>query len=236
VPPADLLNAGTIPDLGLINANGAALRGQKFSSKNFDFSKKAILRLRQRPSALETMDYKKIAAATAICAAIIGLTLFLGNKLLEQKQNHLAKLQSQQGKYTTLTQQDLKAQEQKISEKLKGYQSVRLNSNISYYLIKIPQFLPEGAWLNSLEMKYKGTQRVQKNNKPKAFVQSSFEMIIHGYAYHSNPNKQFDIVDTFLRKMRNSKNFAGVFKNFELTTQQSALGKYSVKSFTIKAE
>lgn len=231
VSPADLLQAGTIPDLGLLNAYGSALRGQSFSPGNFDLSKKAILRLRQGPSALESMDYKKLAVTALTCIAIIVSTLFLGNKVLNQKENRLAELQSQQGRYSALTQSEIAQQEQEIAEKLSSYQTVRLNSNMTFYLVQIPHLLPKGAWLSSLDMTYKEISQ-GRNDKPK----TSFAMVLNGYAYHPDLNKQFNIVDDLLGRLREAETLSEVVKNFELTTQQATLGDHSVKSFTIRAE
>ena len=106
------------------------------------------------------------------------------------------------------------------------YKDIQVKSNMAFYLVKIPQVLPEGTWLKSWDFVY-NEERVNIEESIRTIARLS--MIIEGYAYVENTNEQFRLVNNLLGKLKNTKDIAGSFSKIDLiTVRQETLDNYPV--------
>ena len=105
--------------------------------------------------------------------------------------------------------------------------------------------MPDGAWLSGLDIAYNDaallpkppetkTGRRQRNTPTKEDDDTLLKMTIDGYAYSENKNRQFRIVNQFLRSIKSNAEVAKIFQNIDLeTTAAQKLNDFNVTYFKI---
>jgi len=182
-----------------INALGATLRKEKFSPKFFDLSQEARELQRSGKDPLELIKrYGALAGTAAACLFIIGMTVFLSNKMLAQKKAALEKIKEKMGPYHSLSISDLTEKRKKLEETLTAYTEVQTRSYISTVLAEIPKLLPDGVWLE--EIKISDFQEKRKKNPKK----NKLEIQLRGKIYSADANEQFSILNAFISNLKHS--------------------------------
>ena len=90
----------------------------------------------------------------------------------------------------------------------------------TYPLDAIPRALPEGAWLTSFNLSQK--------------KDGSQELILNGYVYLDNSEKEFDSVNVFLTNLKKDSVFANYFQEMVINSiDRKTVRSKSVAVFTI---
>lgn len=99
--------------------------------------------------------------------------------------------------------------------------SVPLNK-ISPFLSRLPYFLPQGLWLDSLEM---------------AAYDSRYKIILRGNIFLSDAYQERLEIDEFILSLKDKEEVKSIFSNIQMTSsERRKTGEFMVTFFTIKLE
>ena len=107
------------------------------------------------------------AKVGGVCGAILLACSLFSNRTIAGQENKLTQLMDRQGLYESFTVDQLNTKQQEFITKHQNYSSVRLNSEISYFLKRIPDLLPTGAWLSSMSIGYADIDPKAKKKRTK---------------------------------------------------------------------
>lgn len=235
---AKVLKVDQPTDIGLLSANGAAIREKVVSSKNFDLSVKtprsgkgAAL---EATGAFADWDLNKLALSLAISMVIFLVFMLLSNLSTEDAKRRQALLKTQLGVYASSSKDTIIELRDKAVNKLNQYKDVRTKSEIAYFLHKIPALLPQGAWISTLTIDYVENQE-NRDGVPRRT--SRINAVIEGYAYLPNPNDQIRLINSLVSKLKDEKDFARSFNDIVLTNvRQDTLNNDPVTNFRISCK
>lgn len=234
LPATKILDIDNIPDMGLLYAYGAALIDKAYSTKDFDVSPHAEkIRKEGKLPSDDIKKYKTTASIFAVCFLAALLTVFVSNRMIISYNETLNNLRTQQASYDGTPTETIGEYKKERENKLQKYKSIRLESDIPYYLIKIPELLPPGVWLTAIDIKYQDqgpTQDMTQNSSP-IFKRA---ITLSGYVYHENTNEQFRMINNLLTILKNDKHFVQNFTNFSrVSATQQMINQFPVTAFTI---
>lgn len=231
IPAANVLKTDQVADIGLLSAYGIAIRDKAFSSKNFDLSEKSRKLQNAGGADAEAVNYRMMAGVVAACALIIFLTAFLTDKMVSGLQKQRVELQAKQGIFEGSETSQVEKMKTDLSDKLSSYKEVRIKSSISFYLRKIPQLLPQGTWLNNLDITYNDSPSKKGRGAKKV---SPLAVTLDGYVYLENLNNQFRVVNSLVARFKEEEHFSSSFADIDLVImRQENLKNYPVTYFKI---
>lgn len=218
-----LKNGPSNNNLGVLSACGASLKDTTTSSKSFTLSLKSHAANALDPSGLLSGWNLKILLPSVILsiAAVAGTLTLTQQNILSNKikaENLLKSL----GIYESSPEDKIVELKNSATSKLDQYRSIRITSEISQHLSKIPKLLPKGAWLSNLNIEY------YDGNINKIVIG------IDGYVYLPNVDDQIRQVNTIIPKMKADKEFSELFENIVLTNaKKDMFNNYPVTFFHI---
>ncbi|MFP4473565.1 MAG: type II secretion system protein GspL [Candidatus Omnitrophota bacterium] len=208
-------------------AAGAAFFTGRFDTKNFALSDEEIQLQRSGYDPAQRMKSMALTGVFLLGAVlcIAGTFFFLGQqktRLIEQR----SRLEQKLGKYSNLKAEDIRKMYENFSTKLETYRGIRRGSDMSVLLWKVPQLLPEYAWLKDFSIDY--------GSYNKKTGRHALTMDLTGFVYADNENLQFLLAKDLEEIFQNDAQLKDLFSNIERkNTNQSQSGQYTVTSFTV---
>jgi len=231
---------------GILNAYGTSIASSLKSPASFNlFQKKS-----ESSKYAQTFTQKPINPRSLIKTALVCIPLIIASIVIS-----ILPTQKLKDKMTTLNQELASYQDSNVSFieqkekilklKLNFFQSIRIQSDATLFLLLIPDLLPNGVWLRNFDIVYddaatftksqtsKGTRRKTKSST-KAETTSPLVIAIGGYTYSENKSEQFRLVNTLLGKLKASAEFSSFFQDIYLETISAEnLDEYDVTYFKI---
>ena len=230
---AKILKTEQISDSGMLSAAGAAIREKASASKNFDLTTKIKTNKPglESTSVLANWNLKLVGICVGASIALVYLTWLWSTSSIADAKKRSANLSKKLGIYESSPKEKITELKDGVVSKLNQYQDVRTKSDITYYLRKIPQMLPSGAWLNNLNIEYyEGAETNDGILRRVANVALSMD----GYVYLPTSNEQLRQINTMVAKMKNDKELAKLFKEIVLANvKQDNYNNYTVTNFRI---
>jgi hypothetical protein len=232
-------------DIGLLNAYGVCLITPLNAKVDFDFTKKTTEKTRKVKQVVERkpIAYKSIIKTALVCVPLM-VGAFIASEVQTQKlRQEISVANKKLGSFQDADIAMIEQKEADIKLKLTRFQKTRIKSSVSLFLLNIPEFLPKGIWLSSLNIAYDDSETLKSDNATKTVVinmpPSKLDLIVtfEGYAYSKNNNNQFQLINTFLKNLKNDKEFSSIFQNIILeTTKAQKLDDNEVTAFKIVCE
>lgn len=213
-------------DINYLNAFGSSIFGNANfeTSLNFSETKKKIFQSQATTQKKTSIDIKKFLPVGALCLAILGGAYYWTNKSVGEAQAKIDQFKTDLGEFKDSDRDIVDARNSRIKKKQKAYDKIRIKSDISKYLQIIPTLLPEGAWLENMEVTYQESGFVDKP-----------VIKIDGFVYHENVNEQFRLVHRLQRNLKKNESMTETFKDIDLmTTDSRKLKDNDVTYFKIK--
>ncbi|MBU1121375.1 MAG: hypothetical protein KKF54_01585 [Candidatus Omnitrophica bacterium] len=149
------------------------------------------------------------------------LSSFLGNKLsieesnLQTDERNLA-LPKSVSSWVTI-ENEIKNKKSRV-DFLAGL--ARPSKKLSPFIEKLPYFLPQGLWLDNLEIIFSG---------------GSYKVIIRGNIFLSDAYQERLEIDKFILNLKHKEEVNSLFSNIEMTSsERRQIGEFMVTFFTIK--
>jgi len=220
-------NAPNDSDLDLLSAFGNALWSP--AANDFELAEK-IRSIQKADQELKNKFKQYMNAAGILAGALVVclLAIFISGKVQDHLRKRVAQLKAQAGAYETLQTSDLEKMDSDTRLKLNAYKAIRLKSNINFYLQKIPQILPDAAWLQSITVRY------ESQPNPDGSTTSSPVVFFDGYVYLPDANDEFQFVVSMVESLKKDPDFAKLFKDINLDSMnQQKMDNHTVINFKI---
>ena len=229
-----ILKSSSVHESGLLNAYGIALRDKKSAFNNFNLLPKTGLQQSAGASANEN-KYKLAAFAVVFAIALVALMSSVTKNMLVKYKQQLTKLKAQETPFESSSKEDIEKLDKEITDKLVSYKDIQMESQVAFYLSRLPQMLPEGAWFKDWEISYI-KRKIMPDEQTQTIERSvsNISVMLEGYAYTKNTNEQFRLVNNLVTKLKNEKDIAAAFKDIDLVTvRQETLNEHPVTYFKI---
>jgi len=142
--------------------------------------------------------------AAVCCAAFFGYLYFQQQELNKQ----IDALSSQQGEFTADTTDTIQGKITKFNTDEDAIKKVRLKTDLNVLTALIAQYVPEGMWLDGLDVKFAGED------------DNTVNLNFKGNVYLPDVNMQIKTVNTFLAKLRQDKEISKYFHKVQLQSIQ----------------
>ena len=243
-----ILGDPTKKELGYLNAYGASIISVAGSPIHFNLSRqssepksKLKVKVPRKP-----VNYKSIIKTALVCVPLIIGSVVVSGFSKQNFEKDISDLNEELGLFQDAEIEMIEKQEKTLRDKLTYFKNVRMESNATSFLFLIPDMLPEGTWIKTLDITYddsstfelpgdesKPTLRRTTNTRNKNET-ANLIVTIEGYAYSENRNQQFRLVNRLLRNLKDNKDFSGFFSDIDVETAKSQkLDNYSVTAFKI---
>ncbi|MCK5082868.1 MAG: pilus assembly protein PilM [Candidatus Omnitrophica bacterium] len=243
-----ILGDPTKKELGYLNAYGASIISVAGSPIHFNLSRqssepksKLKVKVPRKP-----VNYKSIIKTALVCVPLIIGSVVVSEFSKQNFEKDISDLNEELGLFQDAEIEMIEKQEKTLRDKLTYFKNVRMESNATSFLFLIPDMLPEGTWIKTLDITYddsstfelpgdesKPTLRRTTNTRNKNET-ANLIVTIEGYAYSENRNQQFRLVNRLLRNLKDNKDFSGFFSDIDVeTTKSQKLDDYSVTAFKI---
>ena len=243
-----ILGDPTKKELGYLNAYGASIISVAGSPIHFNLSRqssgqksKLKVKVPRKP-----VNYKSIIKTALVCVPLIIGSVVVSEFSKQNFEKDISDLNEKLGLFQDAEIEMIEKQEKTLRDKLTYFKNVRMESNATSFLFLIPDMLPEGTWIKTLDITYddsstfelpgdesKPTLRRTTNTRNKNET-ANLIVTIEGYAYSENRNQQFRLVNRLLRNLKDNKDFSGFFSDIDVETAKSQkLDNYSVTAFKI---
>ena len=232
-------------DLGYLNAYGASIAPFTDSFASLNLSKTKVEESPMLTSSKKIHNYKPFATTALICIPLIIGSIAMS---IFWKQGVKKKITTLNEKLGSLQDADIsfiEDKEKKWKKKLKIVQKTRIKSDVALFMLLIPSLLPEGTWIEALNISYHDIMELKKPvTKKKKFTRKrsasvkeakpSLQITIIGYAYSANRGEQFRLVNKLLGNLKNNKEYSGFFQKIELKTiKTQKINEHDVTHFKI---
>lgn len=251
-----------VDNIGYLNAFGASLAGAVSSPINLDLGSKKMKKARSmRPSLGKgDLNLKSVFVVFLLCVGTFVASFFLGTENSGSIRQDINKIEGGFGEYKTMAVKTLKGKNVEINERINLYSDLPTGSEVTYFLVQLTNLLPDGVWIDTVNFSYakgyanfvqpaaqapvlkttrRGRSAPAPSQKVKVDTLNEFGLIIEikGYAYMTNINEQFKLVNDLLINIKKREDFSKFFKNIELKTVKSqTLGAYNVTYYEIRCQ
>jgi len=240
---SQVLGDTTLLGVGPLNAYGASIIPFVSTEASFNLSKNKS----EEPQGLASPRRKPINYKLLIITALICIPLIVGSIVLSMHWKQSLKkeidiLTQKIGLFADLGVSNIKKKDELLKKKLADLQQTRTNSDAAFFLLVIPNLLPDGTWLKTLDISYYDDIKFDKPSPSRRrFVRRGsakkkppLVITIDGYAYSKNKGEQFRLVNALLGKLKNKEEFSKFFENIELETiNAQKLNEFDVTYFKI---
>ncbi|MBI3618216.1 MAG: pilus assembly protein PilM [Candidatus Omnitrophica bacterium] len=232
-------------DVNFLKAYGAALYPSLSlpSDLNLLELKTKTLKLVSGPGTRK-VNYKSVVMTAVICVPIIVAAFFVTNFKVKDQELRSATLVQQLKTAKDVSAQKLRSENETLNKKLDYFKNLPMESDIAAFLAAIPGLLPDGVWVDQIDIVYPdvlvsdkdkqkeapaNAEAVTKKTKGKPAVD------IQGYAYSSNPGDQFRLVNDLLANFKGNKELSTFFSSMDFESiQAKPYGKYPATFFHLK--
>lgn len=232
-------------DVNFLKAYGAAL----YPSLNLP-SDLNLLELKTKTVKLVSapitrkVNYKSVVATALVCLPIIVAAFFVTNSKVKDRELRSAALDRELKSSKDTSAQKLRLENETLSKKLDYLKSLQAESDIFAILVIIPNLLPEGVWVDQIDIVYPEVLVSDKDKQKEA--SASAEAVtkkakgkpavdIKGYAYSSNPGDQFKLVNDLLANFKGNKELSTFFSSMDFESiQVKPYGKYPATFFHLE--
>ena len=234
-------------DVNFLKAYGAALYPSLNlpSDLNLLESKTKTVKLVSEPITRK-VNYRSVVVTALICVPIIAAAFFLTNAKAKGQELRSAALGRELKSSKDTSVQKLRLENETLSKKLDYFKSLQAESDISAILAMIPNLLPEGVWVDQIDIVYpevlssdadkkKGVGAVATKANAASQPTGKPAVDIKGYAYSSNPGDQFQMVNDLLANFKGDKELSTFFSSMDFESiQVKPYGKYPATFFHLK--
>lgn len=249
ITTGSVLPDASLQDVSFLKAYGAALH--QSTSLPADLNLSEVKAKTPRTAAVPvkiTVHYKTIIVTALLCLPVIFLSFFVTHFMAQKQEARIAALDLELKSSKEMSVQNLQQGNEALTEKLNYLKNIQMGSGIAAFLVMIPQLLPDGVWVDQIDIVYpdiiasegdkmKGGSAVSPKEKDNTGQPSSGKpaLDIKGYAYSINPGDQFTLVNKLLANLKENKEFSSFFDNMDFETiQAKPFGKYPATFFYLK--
>ncbi|MBI5149678.1 MAG: pilus assembly protein PilM [Candidatus Omnitrophica bacterium] len=247
IPTESILAAPGVNGIDFLKAYGAAIHQGVTLPADLNFSEgkqKTIKTISQKPAVATPVRYKTMILTFLVCLPVVALPFFLSGPSVGQKEIQKKDLMAQLKSSKDVSAQKMKQDNEKITARMSYFKGLSVSSGVSSLLALISSLLPEGAWVDQLDIVYPDIVSSEKKSVTSAAAPlkktikpsgGNVTVDIKGYVYSSNPGEQFKLVNELLANFKGDKGFSSLFEsiNFE-TIQTKDFGKYPATFFFLK--
>lgn len=190
------------------------------------------------------VNYKSVVVTALICAPIIAAAFFLTNSKVKGQELRSATLGQQLKTAKNISAQKLRSENETLNKKLDYFKNLPMESDIAAFLATIPGLLPDGVWVDQIDIVYPEVLVSDKDKQKEASANAGAvtkkakgkpAVDIKGYAYSSNPGDQFKLVNDLLANFKGDKGVSTFFSSMDFESiQAKPYGKYPATFFHLK--
>jgi hypothetical protein len=242
-----LQNAG-FGDVNFLKAYGVTLVSAVTSLADFNLSESRpkTVKLGLKPAS-KSVDYKFVVKVALMCFPLMIVASSLTGFLTKRKETQLMMLTQQLKSFKDTSVNKLQEQNQNLSKKTDYLKGIRTGSDVASFLAIIPTLLPEGIWMDSIEIIYPEALSPEQERRKKEAIPadqspgqgegSKPTLVIQGYAYREDTNEQFKQVNELLKNFKENKEFSAFFNHIDFETIQAKnMGNYPVTFFHLRCQ
>ena len=226
-----ILGNNQIAELDYIDAFGAGVIDKIELPISFDFSKKKTSSTRFPVSSIKQVaNLKPILVTFAICFFLNIFIWTVAKGSVKGPQNEITNLRQQLGPYENVAVDKLQETITANKTKLEGLNQLHFEKNIFLILNVLPQLMPDGVWLSTLDITESPPQKGPNG--------SVLTLDFSGLAYSENANQEFQLVTKFQQNIQANNDFNAFFKkSIDLEdVKAQKVNEYDVVSFRIKCQ
>jgi len=165
------------------------------------------------------VDKKFVALGLLICALAFGFGLYKAVPIKESLRRITSQRPLVRGVDVQANVEELEAMKSSYEDKVAQLKNIfDKQLYMTLVLDAIPRIIPTGVWLENID--YGDTE-------------AGKELILRGRACLDDPNKEFELVGTFLKSLREDSAFNRYFKYLEIVSLDTLSGMPEVTQFTI---
>jgi len=235
-------------ELGYLNAYGASIISETESPLYFNLSKQgsSVSSKLKVPVPKKPVNYKSVIKTALICAPLIIGSIVAFGFAKQNLKKDISAISQKLGRFQDTDVSTIEQKEKDLKDRLTYFQNIRMDSNAASFLLLIPNLLPEGTWIQNLDITYDDSATFdlpsdtaqtasRRSTRTRATKEVPTLLItIEGYAYSENRNQQFRLVNRLLRNLKDNKEFSGFFSDIDVeTTKAQKLNDFSVTTFKI---
>lgn len=186
-----------------------------------------------------SLNVKLIIKTALICVPLVFASLAYALWSPRKYNTELNAIHQSLGPYAGLAEGSIAEQNEEHRRKLAAYRDIRVKTGFTGYLAIINNFLPQGTWLERIEIFYASPNRPfgRSAGRTEATEKEQLQMNITGYVYSENSQEQFRLANDFLRNIKRETVFEKTFKNIEMEkTEARVVDSYPVTFFTIRCD
>ena len=241
-----LVNAPS-SDVNFLKAYGAALYHAINLPVDLNLSETRVKTVKlAAPSAPRALNFKVAAVTILLCLAVVFLSFFVTRAMVQKQEARSAALGQELKSSKEISVPKVRQENESLDKKLNYLKNIQVGSDIAAVLVAIPDLLPDGVWVDQIDIVYPDVLSSDKDKKKdgravsgKADVTTQTRgkptVDIKGYAYASDPSDQFKLVNDLLANFKGNKEFSAFFDNMDFESiQAKSYGKYPVTFFYLK--
>lgn len=190
------------------------------------------------------VNYKSVVVTALICVPIIVAAFFVTNSKVKDQELRSATLGQQLKMVKDISVQKLRSENETLNRKLDYFKNLPMESDIAAFLATIPGLLPDGVWVDQIDIVYPEVLASDKNKQKEAPANAAAAtkkakgkpaVDIKGYAYSSKPGEQFKLVNDLLANFKGNKELSTFFSSMDFESiQAKPYGKYPATFFHLK--
>jgi hypothetical protein len=217
--------------LGILNAFGACLLTSKGTTISFNLMKKKAKYIQPMEAPVKRpVTIKSIIVTVLVCVPVIVASILLSSITIQEYNQKISNLHEKLGLFQDAELSVIQQQSGDLQAKLDYLTNTITKSDIASLLTLIPDLLPEGTWIDNLNIKFDDskfinsakTEEAQTSNTPpssnKIDINPTLTITIDGYAFSFDKNLQFRLVNILLGALKDSREFSLFFENIDLQT------------------
>ncbi|HLF18501.1 MAG TPA: pilus assembly protein PilM [Candidatus Omnitrophota bacterium] len=235
---SSILNNDEIKDTHFINAYGAGLKNDVNLEINFDLSKDKPQTVSiSRQTFQKNFNIKEVLPTAFTCLLISFLAIGSSKFFINKQKNELTNLYQRLGPSKDISIDMLNSGNDGLQKKLNAYKSIRLKSDITFFLAAIAQLLPEGAWVNGVNFSIQDIPQPPSTDPQTAAPKPAFKttMELTGLAYSPQKKDQFQQINSLLQAIKDNERFNEYFPDIKLEDVRSQFVEgYEVTAFIIR--
>lgn len=235
----NIVQKSEIDNIAYLNAFGVGIHNSVTLSSNFDFSRRAATKTKTGISAEpSTMSaFSSLISTVLICGGLLTLTFFITNQIIEKPKKNVQRLEAELGNHKDMLIEKIEESTKNTLTSTSYLKSIRTRSNAAFYLTILPNLLPEGVWLKSIDLNYPDAALVGQNDINSAGANLTPNISISGYAYTDNVREQFKLVNQLLKNVRENTKFSSLFSQINLeTVRADRIGDLTLTFYQIKCQ
>jgi len=231
IPTVPIENSQVLGDVsqlgvGALNAYGASIIPFVSTAASFNLSKSKPDQPQKIASPKKAISHKLLLVTCLICVPLIIGSIVMSILWTQSVKKEIEALNQKLGKFRDSNISNIKKKEELLKKKLTNLQQTRIDSDAALFLLIIPDLLPDGTWLKTLDIAYYDAVELFKPSakkrrfvrKGKTEVKPSLVITMDGYTFSENKGEQFRLVNTLLGELKAREEFSKFFQNIELET------------------